>query len=161
MFLLMSHFGFHFLFPVQENDFDCQLRLALSTPRQTQWCSSSGSASPAPIGPVPSLHMVSSWWVHASPACIPFRDPDSFMAGEIHRHVPFWDEILRSHSRREELVSYITNGVATFIRFFGPFLGLFVDVVMTAPNLLALNSLTTVRVNSLAHLSHPRYSNGL
>lgn len=50
------------------------------------------------------------------------RDPDSFMAGEIHAHVEVWDRLTRDLPNRAELMGWITNRVSAkeyFAAFFG------------------------------------------
>ena len=43
-----------------------------------------------------------------------FRDPDNFVAREIHRHVGEWSKILDSSSKKQEIMHYIRHKV-TFI----------------------------------------------
>lgn len=93
------------------NSFEIALHEATRTPHVIRWCSSDSNAS-TPIGRPPSIDMVSSGQVQASLSALTFRDPDVFVAGEIHRHVPFWHSILHAHAKRCEISSYIDNGVA-------------------------------------------------
>lgn len=68
--------------------------------------------------------MVAAGLVHASPSDLAFRDPEKFKAGEIHNHTQFWEIVLSSHSRRNELFGYIQHGIDVF-DFFQPFVGTF------------------------------------
>lgn len=43
----------------------------------------------------------------ASPSLLSFRNPDAFVAGELHRHVDKWEEILAQHPKQDEILSYI------------------------------------------------------
>lgn len=40
-----------------------------------------------------------------------FRDPASFQAGEIHRHIPMWQTILADNSSRKQILQWISGGV--------------------------------------------------
>ena len=41
-----------------------------------------------------------------------FRDSDCFVAGEIHNHYEVWERILRGFHKRDEILTYISNGVS-------------------------------------------------
>ena len=53
-----------------------------------------------------------------------FRDPDHFLAGELHRHAPQWNALLNdmNDERFSEVRDWITNGVDV-TKFFRPFKG--------------------------------------
>ncbi|KAK3718613.1 hypothetical protein QZH41_004593 [Actinostola sp. cb2023] len=53
-----------------------------------------------------------------------FRDPDSFVAGNLSACVPQWRSVLEKFPKKEEILSYITDGVNVF-HFFTPFNGSF------------------------------------
>ncbi|KAK3745332.1 hypothetical protein QZH41_006723 [Actinostola sp. cb2023] len=53
-----------------------------------------------------------------------FRDPDSFVAGNLGACVPQWRSVLEKFPKKEEILSYITDGVNVF-HFFTPFKGSF------------------------------------
>ena len=76
------------------------------------------SDTPAPIGPPPSIAIVSSGRVLASLRDLLFRDPAAFVAGEIHRHAPVWRLILQEYTNF--ILRYIDNGVDVypFLRHF-------------------------------------------
>lgn len=42
---------------------------------------------------------------------IPFRDPDSFNAGELHKHFNTWEAILDGHEKEEKILQWIKEGV--------------------------------------------------
>ena len=66
----------------------------------------------------------------ASPSLLSFRNPDAFVAGELHRHVDKWEEILAQHPKQDEILSYIKYKVNVkdfFTRFRGDFQGTFYD----------------------------------
>lgn len=66
--------------------------------------------------------MVSKGIAHASPQDVIFRDPRSFVAGELHRHQSYWKLILSEHPKKDEILSYIVRGV-NISDFFVPFKG--------------------------------------
>ena len=49
-----------------------------------------------------------------------FRDPNSFIAGELHQHYDTWDHILHDFHKMVEVLRYIPEGVSVF-DFFRPF----------------------------------------
>jgi hypothetical protein len=55
--------------------------------------------------------MVSQLAVQASARDLIFRDPNEFTAGEIHNHLPRWEEILQGQPKRDEILSYLKFGV--------------------------------------------------
>ena len=66
--------------------------------------------------------MVSEGTAHASPQDVVFRDPNSFVAGELSRHQSYWKFILSEHPKKSEIFSYIVHGV-NISDFFVPFKG--------------------------------------
>jgi len=55
------------------------------------------------VTPVPSVHMVSTLKAKASSSFLSFRNPDAFVAGELHRQVHKWEEILAQHPKQDEI----------------------------------------------------------
>lgn len=53
-----------------------------------------------------------------------FRDPSSFKAGEIHHHLPMWEEVLAKNPRKEEILGWLEGGV-NIHSFMRPFKGNF------------------------------------
>ena len=93
------------------------------------WCDWKGKPQGV-VTPVPSVQMVSSLMAKASPSLLSFRNPDAFVAGELHRHVDKWEEILAQHPKQDEILSYIKYKVNVkdfFTRFRGDFQGTFYD----------------------------------
>ena len=87
------------------------------------WCDWKGKPQGV-VTPVPSVQMVSSLMAKASPSLLSFRNPDAFVAGELHRHVDKWQEILAQHPKQDEILSYIKYKVNVkdfFTRFRGDF----------------------------------------
>ena len=72
--------------------------------------------------------MVSKGIAHATPQDVIFRDPSSFVAGELSWHQSFWNFILSEHPKKDEIFSYIARGVIIsdfFVPFKGDFQGKF------------------------------------
>ena len=79
---------------------------------------------PRVAGPNPSPYMVSKGIAHATPQDVIFRDPSSFVAGELSWHQSFWNFILLEHPKKDEIFSYIARGVNishVFVPFKGDF----------------------------------------
>lgn len=80
-------------------------------------------------GPAPSVDMVSEGKAWASPAFVHFLDPSSFVAGNIHRHLPAWErtlELLGYPDQPQDIVSWLREGVRVesfFTHFKGRFQG--------------------------------------
>ena len=53
---------------------------------------------------IPSPVLVSEWLGKVSAKDVLFRDPESFVAGEIHRLVREWEKIVGSYSKQQEVV---------------------------------------------------------
>ena len=87
------------------------------------WCNWEGKP-PSWVGPRPSVSMVSHGEAFGSPIMLNFRDPATFVAGSLSSCAAQWRSILHSHPKREEFLSYITDGVNIF-QFFTPFKGPF------------------------------------
>ena len=66
--------------------------------------------------------MVSKRIALATPQDVIFRDPSSFVAGELSRHQSYWKFILSEHRKKDEILSYIIHGV-NISDFFVPFKG--------------------------------------
>ena len=74
--------------------------------------------------------MVSTLKAKASPSFLSFRNPDVFVAGELHRHVHKCEEILAQHPKQDEILSYIKYKINVrdfFICFREDFQGTFYD----------------------------------
>lgn len=67
-----------------------------------------------------------------SVAGIPFRDPDSFRAGEVHAHVEFWKAISPGYKNEAEVINWLSNGVDVRA-FFRSFSGVFKGVRYNSP----------------------------
>lgn len=87
------------------------------------WCTWEGKR-PSEAGPVPSLDKVASVSVCANPKMLSFRDPVSFTAGNLTVCASSWKTVLKGNPKRNELWSYISEGVDVF-QFFTPFHGRF------------------------------------
>lgn len=87
------------------------------------WCNFAGKwCDSANIMPLSIIEDVQKGNLKCSPENIVFRNPISFLAGEIHQHYDVWSEILLEHHKREELLKYIRYGVSIF-DFMQPFKG--------------------------------------
>ena len=86
---------------------------------------------PSVSAPLPSPEMVSQLAVQVSARDLIFRDPNDFTAGEIHNHLPRWEEILQGQPKRDEIFSYLKFGVDVrefFLPFKGDFQGTYYDL---------------------------------
>ena len=95
------------------------------------------------MGPLPPLQWVASGRVLPTPHWLSFRNPDKFIAGEVHNHVPYWEHILQHHTQRAEIGSYITKGVdiQLFWRHFtGTFNKKYYDSPLPPPSIFPNNS---------------------
>ena len=84
------------------------------------WCDWKGE----PQGVVTPVHTVSTLKAKASPSFLLFRNPDAFVAGELHRHAHKCEAILAQHPKQDEILSYIKYKINVrdfFIRFRGDF----------------------------------------
>ena len=104
--------------PVQETSFGFSPEVSSNS---VQWCNWKGE-KPRVAGPNPSPYMVSKGIAHATPQDVIFRDPSSFVAGELNWHQSFWNFILSEHPKKDEIFSYIARGV-NISDFFVPFKG--------------------------------------
>jgi len=74
--------------------------------------------------PTSSPVLVSQCSAKASAKDVLFRNPESFVAGEIHRHVGEWEKIGGSYSNQQEVLHYIRYKV-NVKEFFVSFRGIF------------------------------------
>ena len=72
--------------------------------------------------PLSFISEVTSGVTKASVEDVSFRDPDYFIAGEVHNHYHTWEQILHGFDKTEEVLKYISKGVLVF-NFFKPFKG--------------------------------------
>ena len=80
-----------------------------------QWCSSDGGPQSSAIQkPLSSIVDVEKGNSKASAADVFFRDPDYFVAGELHYHLDIWQIILEDFHKRDDILNYIKNGVSVF-----------------------------------------------
>ena len=67
---------------------------------------------------------------------IPFRDPDSFKAAELHKHffiINTWEAVSNGYEKEEEILQWIKEGV-DITEFMRSFKGVFKGINMTAPH---------------------------
>lgn len=89
-----------------------------------QWCDWQGSPTRI-VGPRPSPSMVSRGMSLASAKDVIFRDPSSFVPGELHEHLREWEKIAPL-GQADDVLSYIRNKVdvwAVFQPYKGKFMG--------------------------------------
>ena len=99
-----------------------------------KWCSVDG-ASPPPVGPAVALELIIHNPALAHVCVLSFRDPEHFVAGEIHNHAPFWRPLLAELPRlQHQLFSGIMNDGVNVRDFFRPFIGTFRGVRYDAPS---------------------------
>ena len=90
-----------------------------------QWCSSDGGPRSSAIQkPLSLIVDIEKGNTKASAADVFFRDPDYFVAGELHYHLDIWQFILEDFHKRDEILNYIETGVSVF-DFFKHFKGEF------------------------------------
>ena len=88
------------------------------------WCDFRGEPSnPASLKPLSAIQEVSMGHWKASAEDLVFRNPSSFIAGELHKHVPTWTQILEGFHKKEEILKYLSNGVSIFDFFLQRFKG--------------------------------------
>lgn len=91
--------------------------------RKEVWCDWEGKPTSL-AGPLPSIDMVSSGKVYASPQMLRFRDPEKFVAGNISNYSTRWSEIVQNYPKVEDILRYVSEGIRVD-EFFVPFRGKF------------------------------------
>ncbi|KAK3720979.1 hypothetical protein QZH41_018535 [Actinostola sp. cb2023] len=66
--------------------------------------------------------MVAKLTAKASPQVLRYRNPQTFIAGEIHKHLPEWQAVVSQQPKGSEILSYIESGVDV-LDFVVPFKG--------------------------------------
>ena len=84
-----------------------------------QWCDLEGNPS-SWAGPLPSVNMVANGKVFASARMLKFRDPNSFVAGNLSHCLPEWISALSEYPKKVETLHYLSQGVDV-TEFFIPF----------------------------------------
>ena len=96
-----------------------------------QWCSSDGGLrSPGNQKPLSSIVDAEKGNAKASAVDVFFRDPDYFVAEELHYHLDIWQFILENFHKLDEILNYIKNSVSVcdfFEHFKGEFKGKYYD----------------------------------
>lgn len=87
------------------------------------WCDRENNPT-SWAGPLPSLEMVAEGRVFASPEMLRFRNPNSFVAGNLSSCLEQWDQISVGYKQRDFVLAIIRDGVDVF-DFFTPFNGTF------------------------------------
>ena len=89
------------------------------------WCDFEGEPSdPANQKPLSSIQEVMQGFLKPSASDVLFRNPGSFVAGNVHNHYDTWETILKGYHKQEEVLDYIANGVSVQ-SFLKPFKGTF------------------------------------
>ena len=90
-----------------------------------KWCSSDGRPSSLAIQkPLSSINDACSALPNPTAADVVFRNPDSFVAGEVHHHYDVWNYILTDYFKQDEILKYISKGISAY-NFLQPFKGMF------------------------------------
>ena len=90
-----------------------------------KWCFSDGRPSSLAIQkPLSSISDVCSALLKPTAADVVFRNPDSFVAGEVDHHYDVWNYILTDYFKRDEILKYISKGVSVY-DFLQPIKGMF------------------------------------
>jgi len=122
--VLLTLLPFDFLVQISASNFNkFRAHYQSSQHIKFDWCNWEGKPT-GWIGPLPAVEMVSDGRAFASPRMLRFRDPDSFVAGNLSACVPQWRSVLENYPKKEEILSYINDGVNVF-HFFTPFKGSF------------------------------------
>ena len=74
------------------------------------WCDRENNPT-SWAGPLPSLEMVAEGRVFASPDLLRFRDPDSFVAGNLTTCLDQWDQISVGYEKRDTTFTYYLGNV--------------------------------------------------
>ena len=95
--------------------------------KDIEWCTLDGRPSSESIQePLSTIDLVKDGKMKASANNVIFRNPDCFVAGELHHHFDAWDTILDGYYKKDEILRYISEGVSIFpfFRYFkGDFKG--------------------------------------
>ncbi len=87
------------------------------------WCNARGESSdPATQKALNCITKVKDGKFYATANDVVFRNPNAFVAGEIHHHYDTWDRISQGYHKKKEILRYIANGVSIH-DFFTPFQG--------------------------------------
>ena len=87
------------------------------------WCNVRGESSdPATQKALNCITKVKDGKFYATANDVVFRNPNAFVAGEIHHHYDTWDRISQGYHKKKEILRYIANGVSIH-NFFTPFQG--------------------------------------
>ena len=113
----------YFLFVLLFFHFYQPFDVASSHKPKESWCNWEGKPYNW-VGPLPSVDMVSSSSVYASPMHIPFRDNENFIAGNVQANCHKWRTISLNYSKADEIFRYVSLGV-DIQEFFTPFKGTF------------------------------------
>ena len=70
---------------------------------------------------------------HFTVSEVTFRDPNMFLAEEIHNHLDAWNVILQDYQDRETIIGYISRKV-NILDFLRPFRGAFKGVHYDSPS---------------------------
>ena len=100
--------------------------------------------------------MVSNGIAHATPQDVIFRDPSSFVAGELSRHQSYWKFILSQNPKKYEILSYIVRGVNIsnfFVPFKGDFQGNFIILLLSQRLVFLIANLVLISRSLLVPLS--------
>ena len=81
---------------------------------------------------LPSLQRVLSG-EHSTVREVNFRDPNIFVAGEVHNHLEAWNVILQDYQDGETILGYISRKV-NILEFLRPFRGVFKGVHYDSPS---------------------------
>ena len=91
--------------------------------REPQWTTIAGSR-PGPFRLFPSAEEALTSDVVVDYRCLPLRDPNFFVSGQLGRNLEEWGVLLEGSSQREEILGWLDQGVDVF-SFFKRFKGKF------------------------------------
>ena len=88
------------------------------------------------VFPVPGIQPILEGSIAPELRSLPFRNPDNFLAGQLHQHLHAWNSILEDSPTHRQISDWITNRVDVerfVVPFKGKFKGAFYDNDFSPP----------------------------
>lgn len=103
-----------------------------ATFRRVDWVSVGGIPLQGAVFPAPGIQQILDGSVTPELGNLPFRNPDNFVAGQLHQHIHAWKSMLGDSPTHQLISDWITNKVDVE-RFVVPFRGKFKGVFYDCP----------------------------
>ena len=123
------------IFPLQNGSFKFLNPLEAvykATFRRVDWVSVGGIPLQGAVFPAPGIQQILDGSVTPELGNLPFRNPDNFVAGQLHQHIHAWKSMLGNSPTHQLISDWITNKVDVE-RFVVPFRGKFKAVFYDCP----------------------------